>query len=225
MTLTAARLKSPVPSSGSPERVSRTDLKCGKGAISPGEKCTKGAAQKGNTGAAIGRATYAAGLGTSVAGLGGYLYAASKGKHRLAEKALIASSGGIALGGLGQSIEGRATGNKKLQKKGAANVGIGTALTGLNAASFRHSEGIRKGTRRATARGRTAQRAAQRTNQEFTSRARAAAYGRTTDQKAKYRLATEEYISRKAKTPEQATTWRSRARNAWNKRRPDDPYK
>ena len=117
----------------------RQDLKCGKGSISKGEKCTKGAAtapsfndrrvaQGGfswgkatkaeKAGAAVGGAATLAGLATAVHGL-------TKGNFAQAQAGIqIAGAGNIALGGT-QVAQGVRTGNRQAVASGALVAGLG----------------------------------------------------------------------------------------------------
>lgn len=117
----------------------RQDLKCGKGSISKGEKCSKGAAtapsfnekrvaQGGfswgkatkaeKAGAAVGGAATLAGIATAVHGL-------TKGNFAQAQAGIqIAGAGNIALGG-SQIAQGARTGNSQAVAAGSLVAGIG----------------------------------------------------------------------------------------------------
>lgn len=124
----------------------RLDLKCGKGSISEGEKCSKGAAQK--TGSRV-----RAGLENAavIAGTAGTLYnyaqSVAKGMSgdlKGAGRALQAQGAFAALGAAGMAAKGNRTNSKLLKQQakrslgsGAVSALVGSALTGdLNKANL-----------------------------------------------------------------------------------------
>jgi hypothetical protein len=117
----------------------RLDLKCGSGAISEGEKCTKGQAQK--TGSRV-----RAGLENAavIAGTAGTLYNYAQsiakgmsGDLKGAGRALQSQGAFAALGAAGMAAKGERTHNKALKQQakrslgsGAVSAVVGSALTG-----------------------------------------------------------------------------------------------
>lgn len=117
----------------------RADLKCGKGAISPGEKCTKGAAQKVDPKAAAKKEfrtimndpraanKFNKAKGTTQ-GVGNKIKAVGELAARL--------GGGAAIGyGLMQTFEGGMSGNIGQVSRGFRNMQLGGAATQVAAAS------------------------------------------------------------------------------------------
>jgi len=112
----------------------RLDLKCGKGSISPGEKCTKGLATKKTSNKKIKQATFAekglVTLGTAAA-VGGLVLARSKRNNpksiqrERGANAVAIAGGGLGLIGVGLGIYGERTKNQ-----GARDLGAGIALAG-----------------------------------------------------------------------------------------------
>jgi hypothetical protein len=117
----------------------RLDLKCGRGAISEGEKCTKGAAQKAGSRVRAGLENAAV-----IAGTAGtfYNYAQSvakgmSGDLKGAGRALQAQGAFAALGAAGMAAKGNRTNSKLLKQQakrslgsGAVSALVGSALTG-----------------------------------------------------------------------------------------------
>lgn len=104
----------------------RLDLKCGKGSISQGEKCSKGAATRVENALKIG------GTLGAIGALGAGLYQGSKGNYKGAHPAFAAAHGFSALSATGTALQGKRTGNKAMQKTGEAAVAINAALAGSN---------------------------------------------------------------------------------------------
>lgn len=111
----------------------RADLKCGKGAIRQGQKCTKGPTSSVQRQRPPKQATFAekglVALGTA-ATIGGLIYAR---RHRVgpslqrerAANAVAIAGGGLGLVGAGLGLYGKRTNNE-----GAKQLGAGIALTG-----------------------------------------------------------------------------------------------
>jgi hypothetical protein len=108
------------------DAAARLDLKCGKGSISQGEKCRKGAATKVETALKVGGAIGA--IGSLAAGV----YQGGKGNYKGAHQAFAASHGFSALAATGTAAQGKRTGNKAMQKAGELGVGLNVALAGAN---------------------------------------------------------------------------------------------
>lgn len=113
-------------------RTIRTDLKCGKGAIRQGQKCTKGAATPVENALKVG------GLVGGVASLGYGIYAASKGNYKKAHQAFAAGHGFTALSSSGMAMQGRRTKNKNMQRQGEFGLAVNAALAGSNIAGAKH---------------------------------------------------------------------------------------
>jgi len=151
------------------DSAARVDLKCGKGAISEGEKCTKGTAQKAGSQAraALEKAAVVAGTAGQV-----YNYAQSvakgmSGDLKGAGRALQRQGAFAALTAAGMESEGRRTQNKSLQQQakralgsGAVSAAVGSAVTGdlnkvsisnLQAAANNAATGLRNSLGRAAA--------------------------------------------------------------------------
>ncbi len=121
------------------DSAARLDLKCGAGAISEGEKCTKGTAQKAGSQAraALEKAAIVAGTAGQV-----YNYAQSvakgmSGDLKGAGRALQRQGAFAALTAAGMESEGRRTQNKSLRQQakralgsGAVSAAVGSAVTG-----------------------------------------------------------------------------------------------
>lgn len=116
----------------------RVDLKCGNGAISQGEKCTKGPAKRvdpkrsssGGVRSALEGATMAAGTVGKVAG--GVVVARSvmRGNFKQLGRGLAAVGAGTALEGAGQYARGARTGSSYLKQMGSKK-----AISGLTTAA------------------------------------------------------------------------------------------
>lgn len=103
----------------------RADLKCGKGSISPGEKCTKGAAQKAKTIASS--AAVAGGLLINAGATGIALGKGIGGDFAGAGRAFQVAGGGQALMATGARGFGLKKEANKLIKTAAITAGLGTA--------------------------------------------------------------------------------------------------
>jgi hypothetical protein len=124
----------------------RLDLKCGKGSISEGEKCTKGTAQKAGSRVRAGLENAAVIAGTAGT-LYNYAQSVAKGMSgdlKGAGRALQAQGAFAALGAAGMAAKGNRTNNKALKQQakrslgsGAVSALVGSALTGdLNKANL-----------------------------------------------------------------------------------------
>jgi hypothetical protein len=119
----------------------RVDLKCGKGAISEGEKCTKGPATRvppkakssgGGVRSALEGGAMAAGAIGKFAGAVVAARAATRGNVRQLGRGLAAVGGGQALEGAGQYARGARTGSSYLKSAGAQKAVAGLTTAAIN---------------------------------------------------------------------------------------------
>lgn len=115
----------------------RVDLKCGNGAISQGEKCTKGPATRAQrrpsrVQASLESGAMAAGKVASVAGGVMAARSAMRGNYKGLARSLSVIGAGTAARGAGQYARGLRTGNSYLRNAGANNITAGTITAGLN---------------------------------------------------------------------------------------------
>jgi len=116
----------------------RADLKCGRGSISEGEKCSKGPAQrvasKGSGGSRVRKglenAAIVAGTAGTVFSYGQVAGHALSGNLAGASRALQREGAFAALSGAGMYAKGARTKNKRLKAEGATTVGAGAVAVG-----------------------------------------------------------------------------------------------
>lgn len=113
----------------------RFDLKCGKGSISAGEKCTKGSGR--NVRANLENAAIAAGIVGNIASFGAGMHQLRKGNLKKANRIMQAQGGFAALQGAGELSKANRTGDKELRAQGqhslttgALGVWLGSSLAG-----------------------------------------------------------------------------------------------
>lgn len=110
----------------------RMDLKCGKGAISQGEKCTKGAATRAN---ASEKATMALGIAGAAASTAGVIHSLRKGNMVNFERSLAGVSGSVAVAAAGKAAYEQRMGHTKTAEGYARGAALNAALAG--AAAYR----------------------------------------------------------------------------------------
>lgn len=115
----------------------RTDLKCGKGAIRPGQKCSKGAAQTVEKSLQIGGM-----VGAGASFIHG-VRALTKGNTREAQKSFAATNGFMALHAVGKELKGKRTHNKEMQRKARTELGVSGVLAGANLALASRPQSMR----------------------------------------------------------------------------------
>lgn len=117
----------------------RLDLKCGKGSISPGEKCTKGAAQKAKTIASS--AAVLGGLAINAGATGVAFGKGLSGDFAGAGRAFQVAGGGQALAATGARGFGLKKEANKLIRSAALTAAIGTAQRELETGEIRGAIG------------------------------------------------------------------------------------
>ena len=106
----------------------RADLKCGKGSISQGEKCTKGASSRVR--GALETAAIVGGTAGTLVSYGQAVHQAMKGNVVGASKALQREGAFAALSGAGMAAKGARTGNTALRQKGTRAIATGALMAG-----------------------------------------------------------------------------------------------